>query len=158
MATHTREQIAMVIDKIYSWPLQVLTFSHVMSLTIKEVTDKKGLAAFLDYPYRLYKNHPYFVPPCASMRKRRCVRTRIRLSTIARARYWLAYKDNVVVGRVAAILNHAYIDKWKTSTSVLDGLILKMTRNSSWPHGEGRRMGQREGYDRCAWPAWVHGP
>jgi len=29
------------------------------------------------------------------------------------ARYWLAYKGNRIVGRVAGILNKAYIEKWK---------------------------------------------
>jgi hypothetical protein len=30
-----------------------------MSIVIKEVQGKKDLAAFIDLPYRLYKNHPY---------------------------------------------------------------------------------------------------
>jgi hypothetical protein len=29
------------------------------------------------------------------------------------SKYWLAYKNNKIVGRVAAILNKAYIEKWK---------------------------------------------
>ena len=34
-----------------------------MSIEIKEVVDKKMMNAFLDLPYRLYKDHPYHIPP-----------------------------------------------------------------------------------------------
>lgn len=84
-----------------------------MSLTIQEVTDKKGLAAFLDYPYRLYRNHPYFVPPLRFDEEATLRKDKNPAFDYCEARYWLAYRDNVVVGRVAAILNHAYIYKWK---------------------------------------------
>jgi ribosomal protein S18 acetylase RimI-like enzyme len=29
------------------------------------------------------------------------------------AKYWLAYQDNKIVGRIAGIINHKYIEKWK---------------------------------------------
>jgi len=84
-----------------------------MSITILEVTDKKGLASFLDYPYQLYRNHPYFVPPLRFDEEATLRKDRNPAFDYCEARYWLAYKGKTVVGRVAAILNHAYINKWK---------------------------------------------
>lgn len=34
-----------------------------MSIVIREVTDKKQLKAFIDFPNKLYKNHRFYVPP-----------------------------------------------------------------------------------------------
>jgi GNAT superfamily N-acetyltransferase len=84
-----------------------------MSIEIKEVTGKKDLNAFLDLPYRLYKGHPYYVPPLRFDEKATLRKDKNPAFDYCESRYWLAYKDGKVVGRIAGILNKAYIDKWK---------------------------------------------
>jgi len=84
-----------------------------MAITINDVSTKKQFAAFIDLPYRLYKGHHYFVPPLrfdevATLRK-----DRNPAFDYCEAKYWLAQKDGKVVGRIAAIINQAYIQKWK---------------------------------------------
>lgn len=84
-----------------------------MSIVIKEVFDKKQLNAFIEFPLRLYKGNPYFVPPlhfddAGTLRK-----DKNPAFDYCEARYWLAYRDNKIVGRIAGILNKAYIEKWK---------------------------------------------
>ncbi|MBK9499407.1 MAG: hypothetical protein IPO06_08640 [Leptospiraceae bacterium] len=33
------------------------------NLSIKKITDKKGMNAFIDYPYELYRDDIHWVPP-----------------------------------------------------------------------------------------------
>jgi GNAT superfamily N-acetyltransferase len=84
-----------------------------MAITVREVTNRKQFAAFIDLPYRLYKDNNYFVPPLrfdeiATLRK-----DKNPAFDYCEAKYWLAYKDGRVAGRVAGIVNQAYIQKWK---------------------------------------------
>lgn len=83
-----------------------------MTITVNEVTKRKQLNDFIDLPYRLYRGHRYFVPPLrfdevATLRK-----DKNPAFDYCEAKYWLAYKDGRVVGRIAGIINHAYIQKW----------------------------------------------
>jgi GNAT superfamily N-acetyltransferase len=84
-----------------------------MSIVIKEVTGKKTLKAFIDFPYRLYKKHPCYIPPLRFDEEATLRRDKNPAFDYCEARYWLAYKNDKVVGRIAAIVNKAYIQKWK---------------------------------------------
>ena len=71
------------------------------------------MKAFINFPDELYKDHPYFVP---SLRFDEATTLSSRKNPAfdhCEAKYWLAYKNNKVVGRIAGIINYAYIDKWK---------------------------------------------
>ncbi len=83
-----------------------------MEITIKEVNNKKDFNAFIEFPYTLYKGNPYFVPPLKFDEKATLDKTKNPAFDYCDARYWLAFKGNKVVGRVAAIHNKAYIEKW----------------------------------------------
>ena len=84
-----------------------------MTIEIKEVTTKKQFNEFLDLPYRLYKGHQYFVPPLKFDEKATLSKEKNPAFDSCEAKYWLAYKDGKVVGRVAGIINNSYIQKWK---------------------------------------------
>ncbi len=84
-----------------------------MSLIVKEVTDKKAFKAFLDLPYRLYKGHPYYVPPLRFDEEATLRKDKNPAFDYCESRYWLAYKEGKAVGRIAAILNKAYVEKWQ---------------------------------------------
>jgi len=83
-----------------------------MDITIKEVNSKSDFNAFIEFPYTLYKGNPYFVPPLKFDEKATLDKTKNPAFDYCDARYWLAYKGNKVVGRIAAIHNKAYIEKW----------------------------------------------
>jgi len=83
-----------------------------MEITITEVKTRKQFAAFIDFPYKLYKNHPYYVPPLRFDEKATLSKSKNPAFDYCEARYWLAYKEGRVVGRIAGILNKAYIEKW----------------------------------------------
>lgn len=84
-----------------------------MSVEIREVKDKAALKAFVDFPYRLYRDHPNYVPPLRFDELSTLRKDKNPAFDYCEARYWLAYKDGRVVGRIAGIINHAHIAKWK---------------------------------------------
>jgi GNAT superfamily N-acetyltransferase len=84
-----------------------------MSVTIQEVFTRKQLKDFINFPYRMYKGNASFVPPLKFDEVMTLRRDKNPAFDYCEARMWLAYKDNRVVGRVAAIINLAYIEKWK---------------------------------------------
>ena len=84
-----------------------------MSLIITEVLDKKLLKAFVEFPYALYKNNEYNVPLLRFDEMATLSKDKNPAFDYCEARYWLAYKEGRVVGRIAGIINHAYIEKWK---------------------------------------------
>ncbi len=83
-----------------------------MTIEIKEVTSKRDLKTFIRFPLKLYEGSPYYVPSmfqdeinCLSKDKNPAFAT-------ARARYWLAYKDGKLAGRIAGMIVPAEEEKW----------------------------------------------
>ncbi|UPT69689.1 MAG: GTP cyclohydrolase [Flavobacterium sp. JAD_PAG50586_2] len=74
-------------------------------ITIVEATTKQLIKEFVKFPFALYKNHPYWVPPIIADEMETFDKTKNPAFTSAEANFYLAYKDNKVVGRIAAIIN-----------------------------------------------------
>ena len=74
-------------------------------VTLKEVQTKKDLKAFVKFPFKLYKGSRYWVPPIISQEIKTFDKTENPVFKDAEARLFLAYKNNEIVGRVAAIVN-----------------------------------------------------
>lgn len=83
-----------------------------MRIEVKEVINRKMLKAFLSLPDRLYKNHPCYVPPLHFDEEGTLRQDKNPAFAYCQARYWLAYKESKVVGRIAGIVNNAFIEKW----------------------------------------------
>ena len=83
-----------------------------MDLQIKEVTTLKELKTFVRYPLSLYRNHPYYVPTLIFDDMNTLRRDVNPAFDHCEARYWLAYRDGKVVGRIAGILNRLHLEKW----------------------------------------------
>jgi GNAT superfamily N-acetyltransferase len=84
-----------------------------MGISISEVSSPRQLKEFISFPDRLYKGNPCFVPPLHFDEMGTLRKDKNPAFDYCEAKYWLAYKNKKVVGRVAAILNHSYIAKWK---------------------------------------------
>lgn len=76
-----------------------------MSIEIKEIHSRSELKDFVKFPLELYKNNPFFVPPLLSEEVDSLDVTKNPAFKFAKARYFLAYKNHKVVGRIAAIIN-----------------------------------------------------
>lgn len=83
-----------------------------MSVTIREVTTKRELKAFVHFPNKLYNGNPYYVPQIESMDRDTLMPEKNHAFEVCEAKYWLAYNDKgEVVGRVAGIINSRYNKK-----------------------------------------------
>ncbi|GAA4935285.1 hypothetical protein GCM10023314_04530 [Algibacter agarivorans] len=74
-------------------------------ITLKEVHSKKDLKAFVKFPFELYKDSKYWVPPIISQEIKTFSKKDNPVFNDAEARLFLAYKNNKIVGRIAAIIN-----------------------------------------------------
>ncbi len=74
-------------------------------VTLKEVKTKKDLKAFVKFPFKLYKDSKYWVPPIISQEMKTFDKNENPVFNDAEARLFLAYKNNEIVGRIAAITN-----------------------------------------------------
>jgi GNAT superfamily N-acetyltransferase len=83
-----------------------------MDIQLKEVTTKKDLRKFILYPTELYKGNPYYVPSFYMDDVNTLSRDKNPVFEFAKTKYWLAYQDGKIVGRVAAILNPKAAQRW----------------------------------------------
>ena len=74
-------------------------------ITIKEVHSKRDIKKFVKFPFSLYKNSKFWVPPIISEEARTFDRNINPVFDDADGRFFLAYRDNKIVGRIAALIN-----------------------------------------------------
>jgi len=79
---------------------------------IVPVRNKRQFDTFIKFPFKLYKDNPYWVPPLISDEKFTLDKNKNPAFEYSDAELWLAYKDGKVAGRIAGIINHSYIKKW----------------------------------------------
>jgi GNAT superfamily N-acetyltransferase len=74
-------------------------------ITIVEANSKQLLKDFVKFPFELYKNHPFWVPPLIADEMETFDKDKNPAFKSAEAYFYLAYKNNKIVGRIAAIIN-----------------------------------------------------
>ncbi len=83
-----------------------------MTVETREVTTLRQLKTFVKFPLSLYKGDPYYVPAMYSDELNTLRTDRNPAFEDSKARYWLAYRDGRVVGRVAAMIVPKHEQKW----------------------------------------------
>ena len=83
-----------------------------MSVTIRQVLDRRDLRRFVDFPNRLYKGNPYYVPKLFVDEMGTLDPKKNPAYAFSEAALFLAYKDGKPAGRVAAIINRKANEKW----------------------------------------------
>ena len=83
-----------------------------MSVEIKEVTTRKQLREFVNFPEKLYRNNPYYVPPLEFDQMDTLDQKKGAAQEFCNSKLYLAYKDGELVGRVAAIVNNLANEQW----------------------------------------------
>jgi len=81
-------------------------------ITIKEVNSKLDLKTFIAFPDRLYKNNQFRATPLHQFERNILSQKKNPAFNYCEAKYWLAYKNGEVVGRIAAIVNHRFCEIW----------------------------------------------
>ncbi len=74
-------------------------------ITIKEVTSKKELKQFVLFPFQLYKESKYWVPPIIKEELESFDKTINPAFENADVWFYLAYRNTKIVGRIAVIVN-----------------------------------------------------
>lgn len=80
-------------------------------LEIRSVKTKKEQKEFIEFPLKLYKNNPYFVPPLYGDEKQLFKSDYVYYDQ-AEAEYFNAYRDGKMVGRISAIIQRSANEKW----------------------------------------------
>ncbi len=83
-----------------------------MNVTVHEVISSKDLKKFVKFPFKLYAQCKYWVPPLIYSEIQTLRKDINPAFEYCEARYWLAYRDGEIVGRIAGIINQRSIDKW----------------------------------------------
>ncbi len=83
-----------------------------MSVEIKEVTTRHQLRTFVNFPEKLYKDNPYYVPPLVFDQMDTLDQKKGAAQEFCDSKLFLAYKDGELAGRVAAIVNHKANEQW----------------------------------------------
>ena len=74
-------------------------------IVVKEVRSKRQLKAFVKFPFELYKDSRYWVPPIIKEEMAVFNPSKNPILKDANLKLFLAYQDRELVGRVAAIVN-----------------------------------------------------
>jgi GNAT superfamily N-acetyltransferase len=83
-----------------------------MTITIQEVTNRRLLRKFVNFPFKLYRSNPNWVPPLRSDEMNTLRWDKNPAFAFCQAKYWLAYKDGKLAGRIAGIINPRYEERW----------------------------------------------
>ncbi|MCD0474907.1 GTP cyclohydrolase [Flavobacterium sp. EDS] len=74
-------------------------------ITIQEAKTKKELTEFIKFPFSLYKDNKYWVPPIIADELETFDKTKNPAFENAEATFYVALRNNKIVGRLAAIIN-----------------------------------------------------
>ena len=74
-------------------------------IIVKQIHTKKDFKAFVKFPFKLYKDSKYWVPPIISQEMKTFSKKENPVFNDADARLFLAYKNGEIVGRIATIVN-----------------------------------------------------
>ena len=86
-----------------------------MSVTVKAVSSRKELMTFVRFANKLYKGNKYYVPSMPLDDLNTFDKKKNGAFDFCEAELYLAYKEGVVVGRVAAIVNYKANEAWNVN-------------------------------------------
>lgn len=87
-----------------------------MSVEIRTVTSRKELKVFVQFFYNLYRSCPSAVPYLYSDEMKTLDKRRNPAFGFCDAKYFLAYKDGKLCGRIAGIINRRANEYWHCKT------------------------------------------
>lgn len=107
-----------------------------MSVELRKVENRRDMLTFVSYANDLYKGQPNYVPAMISDELATLDPKANGAYEFCECECWLAYKDGILAGRVAAIINHKankawnrnevrygwidFIDDYEVSTALID--------------------------------------
>jgi len=86
-----------------------------MDIEIRRVTSKTELKKFVLFQLKLYKDNPYWCPPLVVDELNTLRKDKNPAFEYCEAEYWLACRNNKIIGRIAGIINSKANQRWKES-------------------------------------------
>lgn len=74
-------------------------------ITIKECISKNEIKEYVMFPFSIYKDNPYWIPPLISDEIESFNKKTNPIFETAEAHFYIAYRDGKAVGRITAIIN-----------------------------------------------------
>jgi GNAT superfamily N-acetyltransferase len=85
-------------------------------LTVKSVASKRDLLEFIKFPWQIYKDDPYWVPPLLVERKEFLDKSKNPFFRHADVVFYSAKRNGKMVGRIAGIVNYNHIQTHQEKT------------------------------------------
>ena len=82
-------------------------------IEIVELKSKEEFIDFVEFPFTLYRDHPYWVPPIKKEELAIMDKESNPVFNNADAAFFLAYKNGGIVGRIAAMINWIEVNTLK---------------------------------------------
>ena len=82
-------------------------------IVVKKAKTSKDFQDFVNFPFDLYKNSKYWVPPISKEELNTMDKSKNPVFKNAEAEFFIAYKENKIVGRIAAIVNWIEVKEQK---------------------------------------------
>ncbi len=83
-----------------------------MSIEVKEVVTKKDLKKWVDFPNKLYKDVPQYVPFLFADEMGTFSKDKNPAYDFCETKLYLAYKNGELAGRIGVLINNAANEKW----------------------------------------------
>ena len=84
-----------------------------MATEIRKVSTRKELKQFVQFQLDLYEGNKFWCPPLIFDELNTLGKDKNPAFEYCEAEYWLAYRDNKIVGRIAGIINMRANEVWK---------------------------------------------
>ena len=83
-----------------------------MSVEIRPVKTRRELRRFVNFPEKLYRDNPYYIPPLVFDQMDTLDQKKGAAQEFCDSELYMAFKDGEMVGRVAAIVNNKANEQW----------------------------------------------
>jgi len=83
-----------------------------VEIEIRNIATRKDLRKFIEFPFLLYKNNEFWCPPLTFDELNTLRKEKNPAFEYCEASYWLAYRNDAPVGRIAGIINHRANECW----------------------------------------------
>jgi hypothetical protein len=87
-----------------------------MEMHLKAINTLHELKQFVSFQYDLYKGNKFWVPPLRSEELLTLRKEKNPAFDFCETKYWLAIRNDTIVGRVAGIINRRYNERWNKKT------------------------------------------
>jgi len=82
-------------------------------ISIKKIETKREMKQFVTFPFEIYKDNKFWVPPIIKDEIASFDKTKNPVFKNADAQFFLAFKNNKIVGRIVAIINWTEVNDQK---------------------------------------------